>query len=230
MTAASSGEDSFLATKCMDFCNALASQGKGFKFSLTIGSTFTFSLETRGGKDTLPARTKKSPSALRRNAKRRQEFLMKKSLPAVVESSQEASEENFEFKCDHCDTGFKTRNGLNIHVGRTHKKSAKTPEKSRESSSTLPLNTSPLPLSNREEICNNCEGPFSPSHQCENGGIEVEEPEEPSVVGVEQGLGGGDEDHWTIDPDPTNVDKCTIYCFKNCERLCECDCPSCNAD
>ena len=32
----SSREDSSLATKCMDFCHALANQGKSFKFSITI--------------------------------------------------------------------------------------------------------------------------------------------------------------------------------------------------
>ena len=179
MTAPSSGEDTSLATKCMDFCHALASQGKKFKFSLSIGSTFTFSLDAKEGRDTLPARTKKSPSTLRRNAKRRQEFLMKKSIsvPAEVDPSQEASEENFEFKCDHCDNGFKTRNGLNIHIGRTHKKIVKTPEKPREFSSPLPLTTSPLSLSNREETCNNCKGLFSPYHQCENGDGDPEEPD-----------------------------------------------------
>ena len=32
--------DSSLASQCMDFCQALASQNKSFTFSLTIGSTF----------------------------------------------------------------------------------------------------------------------------------------------------------------------------------------------
>ena len=72
--APSSEEESSLATKCMDFCHALASQGKDFRFSLTIGPTFTFSLDTKEGKKTMPARSKKSPSALKRNAKRRQVF------------------------------------------------------------------------------------------------------------------------------------------------------------
>ena len=110
MTAPSSGKDSSLATKCMEFCHALANQGKGFKFSLTIGSTFTFSLDTMEGKDTLPARIKKSPSTLKRNAKRRQEFLKKKSESMLtgVESSQKPIEKKDEFPCDHCDVAFKT--------------------------------------------------------------------------------------------------------------------------
>ena len=68
-----------LATKCMDFCHALTSQKKSFNFSLTIGSNYTFSLDT---KENLPSASKavrkKSPSAIRRNARRRTEFLKKK--------------------------------------------------------------------------------------------------------------------------------------------------------
>ena len=36
--------DSSLTTKCLDFCQAPASQGKEFEFAITVGSTFTFSL------------------------------------------------------------------------------------------------------------------------------------------------------------------------------------------
>ena len=39
--------DSSLATKCLAFCQALSSQGKAFQFSLNIGSTFSFTLDTR---------------------------------------------------------------------------------------------------------------------------------------------------------------------------------------
>ena len=80
MTAVSES-DSSLATQCLDFCQALARQGKDFKLSITIGSTFTFSLDTKEGKATLPTRIqkRKSPSTLKRNAKRKEEFLAKKS-------------------------------------------------------------------------------------------------------------------------------------------------------
>ena len=40
-------ENSSLASKCMDFCQALAKKGKTFNFSLSIGSGFSFSLDTR---------------------------------------------------------------------------------------------------------------------------------------------------------------------------------------
>ena len=88
MTASASGEESPLANKCFDFCKALASQGMAFSFSLTLGSNFSFSLDTR---EMAPhsvtqdkAWKKKSPSTIRRNARRRDEFLRKKQSPAAA--------------------------------------------------------------------------------------------------------------------------------------------------
>ena len=72
--------DSSLATKCLAFCQALSSQGKAFQFSLNIGSTFSFTLDTRC-KETLATKKKASPSTLRRNAKRREDFLKRKYKP-----------------------------------------------------------------------------------------------------------------------------------------------------
>ena len=40
-------EDSSLTTQCLAFCLALASQGKAFSLSLTVGNTFSFSLDNR---------------------------------------------------------------------------------------------------------------------------------------------------------------------------------------
>ena len=72
--------DSSLASQCMDFCQALVSQNKSFTFSLTIGSTFAFSLDTKESlAPAAKAVKRKSPSAIRRNARRRAEFLKKKS-------------------------------------------------------------------------------------------------------------------------------------------------------
>ena len=87
MTAAAASEDlSPLATKCMEFCQALASQGKTFSFNLTTGPEFSFSLDTRGsGKPTsdmaeqVKKRKKLSSSDIRRNKRRHQEFLRRKS-------------------------------------------------------------------------------------------------------------------------------------------------------
>ena len=68
---------STLASKCMDFCQALASQGQVFNFSLSVGPTFSFSLDTTRSKAPL-TKKKASPSTLRRNARRREEFNAKK--------------------------------------------------------------------------------------------------------------------------------------------------------
>ena len=119
--------DPNLASKCLDFCQALSSQGVAFNFSVSIGSTFSFSLDTRGKAPLSPGTKKKSsPSTLRRNARRRKEFLEKKQHPAAVIPREEAVGEKA-FLCDQCDSNFKSENGLKIHVGKTHKKVNSTP-------------------------------------------------------------------------------------------------------
>ena len=84
----SSAVDSTLASQCMAFCQALASQGKDFSFTLKIDSTFSFSLDTRetNVKATLEKK-RTSPSTQRRNARRREEFLRKKLNFSSVSSS-----------------------------------------------------------------------------------------------------------------------------------------------
>ena len=91
-------EDSSLASQCLDFCQMLAGKSLSFSFSLTVGTNFSFSLETRG-KGALPSPKKKkkpTPSTLRRNARRREEFLKKKLAPTAEESQQEVSVEEAE--------------------------------------------------------------------------------------------------------------------------------------
>ena len=88
------GESDFtLAAKCLDFCQALAGQGLAFNFSLSISSTFSFSLDTRGKGPALvnKGKTKKraSPSTLRRNARRRAAFLQRKQNPTPATSEVE---------------------------------------------------------------------------------------------------------------------------------------------
>ena len=155
MTAVSES-DSSLATQCLDFCQALARQGKDFKLSITIGSTFTFSLDTKEGKATLPTRMqkRKSPSTLKRNAKRREEFLASESSVLTgFESNQNQCEA---FQCDQCNSSFKTVNGLKIHKGKSHKE-AFSPEKLRKSFSQPPLTVSPMRDQSRVESCHNCD-------------------------------------------------------------------------
>ena len=81
--------ESPLASKCLDLCQTLVSQGLVFKFSLTVGSSFSFNLETSPSLDTKgkePVKKKPKPSTLRRNARRREEFLKRKQAP-LLESS-----------------------------------------------------------------------------------------------------------------------------------------------
>ena len=88
-------EDSSLASQCLDFCQMLAGKSLSFSFSLTVGTNFSFSLETKG-KGALSSPKKKknpTPSTLRRNARRREEFLKKKLAPTAEKSHQVVSEE-----------------------------------------------------------------------------------------------------------------------------------------
>ena len=100
--------DSSLASQCLALCQTLTSQGKAFNFSLNIGSTFSFCLDTRS-KEALPGGTKKkaSPSTLRRNTKRREEFLLKKSKPQSDAEEREPDVESNQadtFPCDSVKT------------------------------------------------------------------------------------------------------------------------------
>ena len=181
--------DSSLTTQCLDFCQALARQGKVFKFSLTIDSTFTFSLDTKEGKANLPSgsQRRKSPSTLRRNAKRREEFLAKKStLESSVITGLESSRKQREaYQCDQCDSSFKTVNGLKIHVGKSHKE-ASSPEKLRKSHSQPSLIVSPVKDLSRVESCHNCDVEMSPTHLCKDDqGSEEEEEEVKAMTTLE---------------------------------------------
>ena len=97
-----SAVDPSLASQCLAFCQALASQGKDFSFSLTINSTFSFSLDTKESnvKSTL-VKTKKrsSPSTQRRNTRRRTEFLKRKlnfgsTSPSASDTSADTSSDS----------------------------------------------------------------------------------------------------------------------------------------
>ena len=74
--------------------SALISQGKAFKFSFSTGSNFCFSLDTREEAPVLDtkmmasAKKKPTPSTLRRNARRRAEFLNKKLNPAAKSTAR----------------------------------------------------------------------------------------------------------------------------------------------
>jgi hypothetical protein len=130
MTAPNVSEaNSSLASQCLALRQTLARDGQAFSFSLTVGSTFTFSLDTRKTAPPPQARKKPSPSTLRQNAKRRKKFL--EAEEAVLSSTDpestldnkpeqcEAPKVNTP-KCDVCDYKCETNVRLKIHMSRKY--------------------------------------------------------------------------------------------------------------
>ena len=137
MDEASAG-DSSLAKQCLALCHTLASQGQTFSLSLTAGSSFIFSMESKGV--AIPAekvKKKSSPSTLRRNARRRGIFLRRKleshtkteasseclpcpsSPPPPIFSPKRV--EGRAFMCDLCAASFVSKHGLKYHMESIHK-------------------------------------------------------------------------------------------------------------
>ena len=108
-----SQEDAKLVSQCLEICQTLAGKSLPFTFSINIGANFSFSSDS-SGKEVLanPKKKKKTPSTLRRDARRREDFLSKKLNAPTAEKT---------FKCDQCDGTFKSENGLKIHIGKAHK-------------------------------------------------------------------------------------------------------------
>ena len=173
MTAMSVKEDNTaLVSQCLDFCQTLAAKSLTFSFTLSLGNSFSLSLDSNG-KEALASKgkKKKTPSALKRDARRREKFLKKKLEVSTVDISLQSKdiseEENVgkqvaekaldekAFKCEQCDTIFKSENGLKIHIGKSHKKvdsTPATPERLRQqTNSSVSLSASPLLDTSREE-------------------------------------------------------------------------------
>ena len=130
--------DSSLASKCMEFCQALASQGQSFKFSISIGSDFSFSLDTRSKATTSQgAKKMPSPSTQRRNARRREEFLAKKQQEARTSSDNPVVAKKP--KCDQCEYVATTEKGLRQHIRMKHKEVLRSSPKGPSDISISPL-------------------------------------------------------------------------------------------
>ena len=152
MSAAVRGDDPALVTKCLDFCQALTNMGQTFSISLSIASSFSFSLDTRKttAEGAVAKKKKASPSRLRRNQRRKEEFLKRKTEPLPEDEA---------FKCEECGKSYKSENGLKIHKGKAHKKEIilASPEKIRTASSehlsqNSSLELSPIRNTDREEL------------------------------------------------------------------------------
>ena len=149
MAAMSVKEDnSAILSQCLDFCQTLAGKSLNFSFTLTLGNNFSFSLDTSEKKALAPKAKKKSPSTLRRDARRRNEFVRKKLEASTGEKA---------FKCNQCGNNFKSENGLKIHVGKAHRKvNLATPDHLRQQPKrSVSLSASPLLDTSREEPCLN---------------------------------------------------------------------------
>ena len=88
-----------LAFKCLELCQLLASQGQGFSLTVNVGSTFSFSLDSRKKDASLEnlavqskmVRKKKlTPSQKRRNLLRKEKFLKKKYEDVQWKNEREA--------------------------------------------------------------------------------------------------------------------------------------------
>ena len=156
--AAVAGGNSSLATQCLDLCQTLASQGMEFTFSVNIGPSFIFALDTRKKtSEVKPLGKRPSPSTLRRNASRREAFLKKKAqppasslvTPKMTEDSIIISED---FKCTQCDSPIKSKEELRTHIDDKHTVPVlKTPEKERSLPPISDLTLTPVIGERREE-------------------------------------------------------------------------------
>ena len=154
-TSTLSGGDPALLSQCLEFCQALASMGHTISLSLTLGSIFSFNLDTRR-KPTSPdekvmKKKKLIPSTLRRNQRRKQEFQKQKSESAC--NLDVTSQAMNTFQCDQCENNFNTENGLKIHIGKAHKvlKPLPSPEIGRDYPQDTSLVMSPEKDTRREE-------------------------------------------------------------------------------
>ena len=74
----SKDSDQSLVKKCFEFCSALTDKGCKYSFSLKLGQSFNFSLTSEQGAPP-KAKTKRSQSYLRRQQRRREDYLRKRS-------------------------------------------------------------------------------------------------------------------------------------------------------
>ena len=143
--------DSSLLSQCLDFCQALARQGHAFNLSVAIGASFTFSLDTRS-KDVASQVTKKkaSPSTLRRNTKRREEYQLAKQRRSSPRTSGDpaSAAENM---CDQCEYVAASEKGLRQHIRMKHKE-PRPAERIRSTFSQPPLVVSPIKEQRRVEL------------------------------------------------------------------------------
>ena len=122
-----------LLSKCLEF-KALVDKGKVFTLKITCGN-FSFSLDSRGDTSKeVKVKKKLSPSQQRRNLRRKEAFLKKKTefsekiSSNVNDTSETTAEKKTEeelgtpklFMWDLCEKSFRTERGLNTHKRKSH--------------------------------------------------------------------------------------------------------------
>ena len=115
-------EESSLASQCMEFCQALSSQGKAFSFSMKIGDSFSFSLDTKE-KAPAPQARKVSPSTQMRNDLRRQKYLASKTKiqnEALEAAADIPVSKKCSVTCDICGHKTWTDKGMKLHKRNKH--------------------------------------------------------------------------------------------------------------
>ena len=172
--------ESDLLKQCLEFGQALDAKGRTFSLKVNVG-TFSFSLESREIThevlDKKKTRKKLSPSQIRRNQRRKENFLKKKANSPVDKPEtvpEKEQEEGKTHKCDLCDKDFKSEKGLKTHKARTHK----TEGLRSLNQGSSPLKLSPEKEDFREEQCACCREVMSPNHQCSEEDSEEDDEEE----------------------------------------------------
>ena len=120
--------------QCLAFSRDLAGNDKVFKFSFT-SNNFNFSFSTMEERkpstmEKVLKNKKLSPSTLRRNARRREEFLKKKAgyvteKDATKQSDMDSNlkeplEKQIPFLCDQCGENFRSQELLDKHISENH--------------------------------------------------------------------------------------------------------------
>ena len=129
-----------LVTQCLEICSAL--KDKGCKFSLSLGSSFNFSLSSEGCSPEATQRTRRSPSYLRRQTLRRAAFLERKKKPPLAEETASTGYDNNVCRQGGADLLDKKVDSS----GQTAQKEDKTVDQD------CPLNLNPTPSHPRESV------------------------------------------------------------------------------
>ena len=113
-------EEYNLTHKCLELCQTLANHGQNFKFSLILGPSFSFILDSKMKKPAPEVKKKQSsPSSLRRNAKRKQKFLESRKTSSEPPDEQNSTPKKV-ISCDMCDFEPISKRELENHMRQKH--------------------------------------------------------------------------------------------------------------